>query len=144
MQCEYPLETLKELIHYQNTHANAYGQEFHCCYGKLPKVASQEAKDCYLDFVCCCNISQNAITGKYFQQLMVAVHADFTTPSEPVFKEMLKNYALRIQEHTLTSLKGEVVSILIDGAKKCTREFEGVILYSHIGLKFLTCQQVQL
>ena len=67
---------------------------------------------------------------------MVAVHADFTTPSEPVFKEMLKNYALRIQEHTLTSLKGEVVSILIDGAKKCTREFEGVILYSRIGLKF--------
>ena len=36
----------------------------------------------------------------------------------------------------LLSLKNEVVSILVDGARKCVIEFEGVIIYYHKGLKF--------
>ena len=73
------------------------GQEFHSCCSKVPRDVSQEAKDCYLDYVCCINASERSVTGKYFERLMTAVHADFVTPTENDFKKMLKDYALRIQ-----------------------------------------------
>ena len=132
---------------YQCTRCNKFftsfiGQEFHSCFGKDPRDVSQEARDCYMDFVCCCNISQNAATGMYFQRLMTSIHADFITPSKEKFNWMLKEYAMRIQAYTLDSLKGEVISILIDGAKKCAKQFEGIIIYSHEGLKFLTLANI--
>ena len=132
---------------YQCTRCNKYfgsytGQEYHKCYSTPVISVSREAKDTFLDFVCCCNISANAITGKYFERFILVTGAQFITPYKKKFTEMLKEYALRIQAQMLASLKGEVVSILIDGAKKCTQEFEGVILYSHDSLKFFSCVPV--
>ena len=45
------------------------GQEFHSCCSKVPRDVSQEAKDCYLDYVCWTNASERSVTGKYFERL---------------------------------------------------------------------------
>ena len=58
------------------------GQEFHSCCSKVPRDVSQEAKDCFLDYVCYINASERSVTGKYFEHLITTIHADFVTPKE--------------------------------------------------------------
>lgn len=136
------------IVIYQCANCNKFftsyiGQEFHNCYkGKVCNV-SQEAYDCYFDFVCCCNISERAATGKYFERLMTVINADFVTPKEHQFKKMLIDYAIRIQSHMIESLRGEAVSILMDAARKCCTEFEGIILYTRKSLNFFSLTAIK-
>ena len=134
-------------IIYQCTQCNKYlgsysGQEYHKCYKEPVRSVTEEAKKAFLDFVCCCNISERAVESIYFERFIITTKAQFIIPYNKTFHEMLKNYALNIQNENLLSLKGQVASILIDGAKKCFQEFEGVIIYTHNSLKFLACAAI--
>ena len=78
-------------------------------------------------FVSVFDISLSSITSNLYNAFITSLGSTFKTGSRNTFKTGIKNFAKAIEKHNVQTLYNQNVYLLIDGAKKFNRDFEGVI-----------------
>ena len=89
--------------------------------------------DCLLDLIAFHNYSYHSIQSPVWQALVDSFNRGYQIPKKDKLESLMHDRAMRIQEDILKNLEGKNVTLLIDGATKEGRKFEGFI-WSYRGL----------
>ena len=96
-----------------------------------------------LDLIAFNNYSYHSVENAVFQQFIDSFCRGFQIPKQDALENDMHQYAMEIQEATLTKLSHQIVSLLIDGGSKVGRKFEGVLLWSLKRVYFYSLEQCQ-
>ena len=116
----------------QHIYVSKSSLESHDCKTQ-PKEASFDANQTKKDLfnaIAVCNISFNAITNNAFQKFINDFNRDFKIPSASTLRRDFIQYSYEVLKENLNELRGKIVSIMIDGAKRLNINFEGSIIFT--------------
>lgn len=114
----------------------------------LPRFArtcfynSAKTMQCLLKLIAYNNYAYASITSPVFKEFVESFNRGFKIPSEDKLKKLMHEYAENIQTHILQKLQNRVVTLLIDGATKANRRFEGIILWTVERLYFYSLEEL--
>ena len=113
----------------------------HNCYKQEEKISAHEIYDLFIEWVAVCNISCRAAAHENIRKILSVLGVNRNLERHSI-AEAIKNRAKQIQLEMLQKLRGKYVSILIDGAKKYWKQFEGVLLYTVDDIYFFSFVEI--
>ena len=82
------------------------------------------------------NLSFTCVTSAPFRTFVCDLNPRFDIPSDKTLKRKMYDFAEKINKNVLKSLKGKIVSLLFDSAKRIGEYFEGIIIFTPEQLYF--------
>ena len=113
------------------------GASSHACFFQRIDVDDKTLYMEFIEWICITNTSASAISHPLFNTILTQLKVPFSFERHSVAKA-IHELAENIQNHMLLSLNGKYVSILIDGAKKYWKSFEGALLFVDNQIRFFS------
>ena len=101
-----------------------------------PREGLTNSDRALLDFICGHALPLSPFTGTDFDLLLRVFHSDQPSYSYVTLRNKMLDYAEEVRYRTLSSLHGDVVSLMVDGGTQGSKHWLAIGLFSKFGTDF--------